>query len=81
MAISGADFLIADTGTLVTVTDEGNAEMTATPPKTHFVTGGTEKIVPSMTYCAEFLRILARAAIGTEITQYTTFFKLIQTER
>lgn len=74
IGISGANFLIADTGSVVTVTNEGNAELTTTPPKTHIVTVGIEKIVPSMAHCSVFLRILARAAIGAEITQYTTFF-------
>ncbi|MGB0671915.1 MAG: lactate utilization protein B, partial [Rhodospirillales bacterium] len=74
IGISGANFLIADTGSIVTVTNEGNAELTTTPPRTHIVTVGIEKIVPSMAHCAVFLRLLARAAIGAEITQYTTFY-------
>ncbi|MCP5087596.1 MAG: lactate utilization protein [Rhodobacteraceae bacterium] len=74
VGISGANFLIADTGSIVTVTNEGNAELTVTPPKTHIVTVGIEKIVPSMEHCAVFLRLLSRAAIGAEITQYTTFY-------
>ncbi len=74
VSISGANFLIADTGSFVTVTNEGNAELTTTPPKTHIVTVGIEKMVPSLNHAAVFLRLLSRAAIGTEITQYTTFF-------
>jgi len=74
IGISGANFLIADTGSIITVTNEGNAELTTTPPKTHIVTVGIEKIVPSMAHAMVFLRLLARAAIGAEITQYTTFF-------
>ncbi|MFK7765081.1 MAG: lactate utilization protein B [Roseobacter sp.] len=74
ISISGANFLIADTGSFITVTNEGNAELTTTPPKTHIVTVGIEKMVPSLKHAAVFLRLLSRAAIGTEITQYTTFF-------
>lgn len=74
ISISGANFLIADTGSFVTVTNEGNAELTTTPPKTHIVTVGIEKMVPSLKHAAVFLRLLSRAAIGTEITQYTTFY-------
>ncbi|MFD3189948.1 LutB/LldF family L-lactate oxidation iron-sulfur protein [Sedimentitalea sp. HM32M-2] len=74
IGISGANFLIADTGSVVTVTNEGNAELTVTPPRTHIVTAGIEKIVPSMQHGAVFLRLLSRAAIGAEITQYTTFY-------
>jgi L-lactate dehydrogenase complex protein LldF len=74
ISISGANFLIADTGSFITVTNEGNAELTTTPPRTHIVTVGIEKLVPSLKHAAVFLRLLSRAAIGTEITQYTTFF-------
>lgn len=74
IGISGANFLIADTGSVVTITNEGNAELTTTPPRTHIVTVGIEKIIPSMAHVSVFLRLLARAAIGAEITQYTTFF-------
>ncbi|MCP3970722.1 MAG: iron-sulfur cluster-binding protein [Rhodobacteraceae bacterium] len=74
IGISGANFLIADTGSVVAITNEGDAELTTTPPKTHIVTVGIEKIVPSMAHATVFLRLLARAAIGAEITQYTTFF-------
>lgn len=74
ISISGANFLIADTGSFVTITNEGNAELTTTPPKTHIVTVGIEKMVPSLKHAAVFIRLLSRAAIGTEITQYTTFY-------
>lgn len=74
IGISGANFLIADTGSVVTITNEGNAELTTTPPKTHIVTVGIEKIIPSLPHLPVFLRLLARAAIGAEITQYTTLF-------
>ncbi len=74
VGISGANFLIADTGAIVTVTNEGNSELTCTPPKVHIVTAGIEKIVPGMDHASVFLRLLSRAAIGAEITQYTTFY-------
>ena len=74
VGISGANFLIAENGSIVTVTNEGNAELTVTPPKTHIVTAGIEKLVPSLAHATVFLRLLSRAAIGAEITQYTTFY-------
>jgi len=74
VGISGANFLIAETGAIVTVTNEGNSELTTTPPKMHIVTAGIEKIIPGMDHAAVFLRLLSRAAIGAEITQYTSFF-------
>ena len=48
VGISGANFLIADTGAVCTVTNEGNAELTTTPPRVHIVTAGIEKLVPSI---------------------------------
>lgn len=74
VGISGANFLIAETGATVTVTNEGNSELTCTPPKVHIVTAGIEKIIPGMAHASIFLRLLSRAAIGAEITQYTTFY-------
>ena len=73
VGITGANFLIADSGSTCTVTNEGNAELTATPPKTHIVTAGIEKLVPSMAHAVPLLRLLVRSATGSEITQYTTF--------
>ncbi|HQT46901.1 MAG: (Fe-S)-binding protein [Acidocella sp. 20-63-7] len=73
VGISGANFLIADTGAVCTVTNEGNAELTTTPPRVHIVTAGIEKLVPSMTHAMAMLRLLVRSATGAELTQYTTF--------
>ena len=73
VGISGANFIVAETGSVVTVTNEGNSELTTTPPPVHIVNVGIEKIVPTMEHCSVFIRLLARAALGTEITQYTTF--------
>lgn len=74
VGISGANFLIAETGSTVTVTNEGNAELTTALPRVHIVTVGIEKVVPSMADATLLLRLLARAALGTELTQYTTFY-------
>ena len=71
--ITGANFLIADTGAVCTVTNEGNAELTTTPPRIHIVTAGIEKLVPSIEHAFALLRLLVRSATGGEITQYTTF--------
>jgi L-lactate dehydrogenase complex protein LldF len=73
VGISGANFLIADTGAICTVTNEGNAELTTTPPRVHIVTAGIEKLVPSMDEAMTLLRLLVRSATGAELTQYTTF--------
>lgn len=73
IGISGANFLLADSGSSCTVTNEGNAELTITPAKVHIVTAGIEKLVPSMAHAAPLLRLLTRSATGGEITQYITF--------
>lgn len=73
VAISGANFLIADSGATCTVTNEGNAELTTTPPRVHIVTAGIEKLVPSLPHAFSLLRLLVRSATGAEVTQYTTF--------
>lgn len=73
VAISGANFLVADTGATCTVTNEGNAELTTTPPRVHIVTAGIEKLVPSTKHAFALLRLLVRSATGGDITQYTTF--------
>lgn len=73
VGISGANFLIADTGAVCTVTNEGNAELTTTPPRIHIVTAGIEKLVPSIDHAFALLRLLVRSATGGDFTQYTTF--------
>jgi L-lactate dehydrogenase complex protein LldF len=73
VSISGANFLVADTGATCTVTNEGNAELTTTPPRVHIVTAGIEKLVPSTEHAFLLLRLLVRSATGADVTQYTTF--------
>ena len=73
VGISGANFLLADSGAVCTVTNEGNAELTTTIPRVHIVTAGIEKLVPSLAHAMVMLRLLVRSATGADITQYTTF--------
>jgi L-lactate dehydrogenase complex protein LldF len=74
VGISGANFLIAETGAIVTVTNEGNAELTTALPPCHIVTVGIEKLVPNQEHASLFLRLLSRSALGSEFTQYVTFY-------
>ena len=74
VGITGANFLIAETGSTVIVTNEGNGDLTATLPKTHIVLASIEKVVPTLEDASVLLRLLARSATGQEITAYTTFF-------
>ena len=73
VGITGANFLIAETGTSVIVTNEGNGDLTQVLGKVHVVVASLEKLVPTMEDCAQILRILARSATGQDMSVYTTF--------
>tara|TARA_R110002072_G_scaffold50835_2_gene136451 strand:+ start:9523 stop:10953 length:1431 start_codon:yes stop_codon:yes gene_type:complete len=73
VGISGANFLVAETGTIVLVTNEGNAELTTALPNTHIVVTGIEKVVPTLEDASTFIRLLARSALGADISAYTSF--------
>jgi L-lactate dehydrogenase complex protein LldF len=73
VGITGANFLIANTGSTAIVTNEGNGDLTQTLPRIHIVLAGIEKIVPTMADAGLLLRVLARSATGQEMSAYTTF--------
>ncbi len=73
VGITGANFLIAETGSSVIVTNEGNGDLTQLLPRVHIVIASIEKIVPTLEDASTILRLLARSATGQEITSYTTF--------
>jgi len=73
VGITGANFLVAETGSSVIVTNEGNGDLTNTLPRVHIVTAGLEKIVPTREDVSTLLRVLARSATGQEMSVYTTF--------
>ncbi|MBV9138267.1 MAG: lactate utilization protein, partial [Hyphomicrobiales bacterium] len=73
VGITGANFLIAETGTSVIVTNEGNGDLTQTLPKAHIVLASIEKITPTLEDVAQILRVLARSATGQDMSVYTTF--------
>ena len=73
VGITGANFLIAETGSSVIVTNEGNGDLTQLLPRTHIVIASIEKVVPTLEDASTLLRLLARSATGQEITTYTTF--------
>ncbi len=72
VGITGANFLIAETGTSIIVTNEGNGDLTQTLPKVHIVLASIEKLVPTLDDAAQILRVLARSATGQEMSVYTT---------
>ncbi len=73
VGITGANFLVAETGTSIIVTNEGNGDLTQILPKTHIVLASIEKLVPTLEDVSQILRVLARSATGQEISVYTTF--------
>ncbi len=73
VGITGANFLVAETGSTVIVTNEGNGDLTQTLPKTHIVVSSIEKVVPTLEDTTTILRLLARSATGQEFSAYTTF--------
>ena len=72
VGITGANLLIAETGSSIIVTNEGNGDLTQTLPKAHIVLASLEKLVPTLEDAATVLRLLARSATGQEFSTYTT---------
>lgn len=72
--LTGINFAIAETGTFVVVTNEGNADLGTALPKLHIASVGLEKIIPRQQDLAPFLRLLARSATGQPISAYTSHF-------
>ena len=72
LGITGANFAVAETGTVVLVTNEGNGRMATSLPRVHIAVMGVEKVIPSMTDLAVFLAILAKSATGQKLSVYTT---------
>src|SRR5690606_34946879 len=73
VGITGANYLIAETGSSVIVTNEGNGDLTQILPRIHIVLATIEKIVPTLADVSQILRLLARSATGQEFSVYTTF--------
>ena len=73
VSMSGANMLVAETGSVVVVSNEGNADLAMALPGTHIVISTIEKIVPTLNDAQPILRLLARSATGQDITVYTSF--------
>lgn len=72
MGISGGNFLIAETGSVAIVTNEGNGRMCTTMPRVHVALTGIEKVIPTLDDLATLLRILPRSATGQAISNYVS---------
>src|SRR5579864_5809621 len=69
----GANALIAETGSVMLVTNEGNGDLVSTLPRVLIVTAGWEKLIPTLADAAKQLRLLARSATSQDITTYSSF--------
>ncbi|MBI5576010.1 MAG: iron-sulfur cluster-binding protein [Deltaproteobacteria bacterium] len=72
MGVSGANFLCADTGSAVIVTNEGNGRMGTILPRVHLVVAGIEKVIPRLADLPVLLRLLTRSATGQPISTYVS---------
>ena len=73
VGVTGANFLVAETGTSIIVTNEGNGDLSQTLPGMHIVIASIEKLVPTLEDVSQLLRVLARSATGQDMSVYTTF--------
>ncbi len=74
VALTGVNFAIAETGSVVVCTNEGNADLGVTLAKVHIASMGIEKIIPRLDHLGVFIRLLARSATGQPSTTYTSHF-------
>jgi L-lactate dehydrogenase complex protein LldF len=72
VGVSGANFAVAETGTVVTVENEGNIRMCTTVPRVHIALIGIEKLIPRLADLGIFLRLLGRSGTGQKLTSYTS---------
>jgi len=80
MGISGANFIVAETGSTLIVTNEGNGRMATTLPRVHVAITGIEKVVPTLENVATLLRLLPRSATGQSISNYVSITTGTQAE-
>ncbi len=73
--MTGANFAVAETGSFVVCTNEGNADLSANLPKLHIASIGIEKLIPKIEHLGVFVRMLSRSALGSPITQITSHFR------
>lgn len=72
VGISGANFGVAETGSICLVTNEGNGRLVSSLPRVHIALMGMERVVPTLDDLAVLLRLLARSSTGQPLTVYTT---------
>ena len=75
LGISGGNFLVAETGTLALIENEGNIRLSTSLPRVHVALVGIEKLLPAMDDLAGFLQLTARAATGQDIGNYVSLIQ------
>src|SRR5436190_930916 len=73
--MTGANFAIAETGSIVVCTNEGNADLSLHLPKLYIASVGIEKVIPKVEHLGVFVRMLSRSALGSPITQLTSHYR------
>ena len=73
--MTGANFAVAETGSFVVCTNEGNADLSTNVPRLHIASIGIEKLIPKVEHLGVFVRMLSRSALGSPITQITSHFR------
>jgi L-lactate dehydrogenase complex protein LldF len=73
IGVTGANFLVADSGAVVLVENEGNARLSTSAPRIHIAVAGIEKLIPRAQDLATFLKLLGRSATGQALSVYTSF--------
>jgi L-lactate dehydrogenase complex protein LldF len=74
VALTGVNFAIAETGSVVVCTNEGNADLGASLAPVHVASMGIEKLIPRLSDLGVFTRLLARSATGQPVTTYTSHY-------
>ncbi|HEX2110829.1 MAG TPA: LutB/LldF family L-lactate oxidation iron-sulfur protein [Gaiellaceae bacterium] len=72
LGITGANFAVAETGSVCLVTNEGNGRLVSSLPRVHVAVMGMERVVPTLAELVVLLKLLARSATGQKLTSYTT---------
>ena len=72
VGITGVNFAVAETGTIVLISNEGNARLTTSLPRIHIAIMGMEKVIPKLADLPVLLKVLARAATGQKMSVYTS---------
>jgi L-lactate dehydrogenase complex protein LldF len=79
MGITGVNYAVAETGTIVLVENEGNIRLTTSVPRVHVALMGIEKVIPQLADVDIFLRLLSRSASGQKLCSYVSFLTGVKT--